>query len=75
MDECRREDTWLLKHGLYRCGNCGKRHPHMDISEMSHCYWCDHDMKWFETKDGKILPVKFGWNKEDDVVRSMKCSY
>ena len=75
MDECRREDTWVLVNGLYRCGNCWKNHPHMDISEMGHCYWCEHDMKWYETGTGEILPVKFKWRRENDAIRSIKYLY
>ena len=66
-DEMKTEDTWILKHGIYKCGSCGKTQAYVDIADMNHCFNCDHDMFWYETKDGHIMPIKYRHHREDDV--------
>lgn len=75
-EEFQEKDIWKRKHGLYRCGNCGK--PlllYKDISEMSCCYECMHEMKGYEDEKGKVQPVRFGHQKENDIFVPMKYTY
>ena len=75
MKEPEEHSTWILRNGLYKCGNCGRTVMYADISERNYCFQCKHDMRWYETKDGEILPTKFQHQGVDDAPPATRFVY
>jgi len=67
--------TWIRKHGLYKCGNCGRPTRYVDISERSICYNCRQLMKWYEDENGAYKPIRYEHHIFDDLDIDFRYTY
>lgn len=53
----REAKTWVRKHGVYRCGNCGKHPIYVNIREMSQCPYCEMKMGFYQDTSKHLKPL------------------